>query len=207
MPKIIQNLQEKILEAAEILFSKHGYDDVDVRAISNKAGIAVGTLYNYFPDKKSLFIEIFKKSWKKTFSRLEYIIQSDCSGYKKLILFVDEIYERIVQKRGSGIQLLVDSLRSISTRKIAENIDKQSNGLEQIVSELKEKSKILIAQIANAQSVQLDEYIMDKLSNTLLLLVWGSVCEQDEDKDKSIRFICDIIESYILKQVVDRKDM
>jgi len=207
MPKIIKNLQERILEAAEFLFSKHEYNDVDMRAISNKAGIAVGTLYNYFPDKKSLFVEIFKKTWKKTFSKLEDIIQSDYCTHKKLLLFVDEVYEGIVQRRGTGIQLLVDSLYSISKSKKEENRGNQYDGVEQIVNELKEKSKIIIIQVANAQSVELDEYTIDKLANTLLLLVWGSVSYRHESKDKSIRFICDIIESYISNKLGDKKDI
>jgi len=205
MPKVIENLEERILEAAERLFSEFGYNDVDVRAISSKAGIAVGTLYNYFPDKKTLFIEVFKKSWEKTFARLEDIIKSNDTSNKKLELFVNEVYEGIVQRKGIGIQLLIDSLHSISTSTTEDSNSRQSNGLEDIGKTLQEKARILIGQILDAYSIQLDRYILSKLADAIILLIWGSVSDQFEDKAKSIKFICDMILRYILEQVADQK--
>jgi len=205
MPKVIENLEERILEAAERLFSEFGYNDVDVRAISSKTGIAVGTLYNYFPDKKTLFIEVFKKSWEKTFARLEDIIKSNDTSNKKLELFVNEVYEGIVQRKGIGIQLLIDSLHSISTSTTEDSNSRQSNGLEDIGKTLQEKARILIGQILDAYSIQLDRYILSKLADAIILLIWGSVSDQFEDKAKSIKFICDMILRYILEQVADQK--
>ena len=46
MPKIIKNLEENIFNAAFELFSEYGYQDVDMKMIAKKVGIAVGTLYN-----------------------------------------------------------------------------------------------------------------------------------------------------------------
>ena len=46
----------KICEAAEELFSRNGYYSTEIHDITQKAGIATGTLYVYFPDKVSLFL-------------------------------------------------------------------------------------------------------------------------------------------------------
>ncbi len=44
-----------IIEAAEIVFSKKGYNRATVKDISNEAGVSVGTIYIYFTDKKSIY--------------------------------------------------------------------------------------------------------------------------------------------------------
>ncbi len=201
MPKLIKNLQARILEVAERLFSEHGYNDVDMRAISSELGIAVGTLYNYFPDKRSLFIEVFNQSWRKIFLKLDQIIESDNSSHEKLFLFTDKVYEGLIERKGMGIDLLVDSLHEVPSCIAERDIEDGAKSLEGIGKALKEKAKILIEQIANDQSTELDEYTLDNLADALLLLVWGSVVRQCQCRKKHIDFICDMIESYIAKKV------
>ena len=55
MPKLIKDIKIKILEASMDLFDSIGYENLSMRKISEKANIAVGTLYNYFPNKKKSF--------------------------------------------------------------------------------------------------------------------------------------------------------
>lgn len=43
-----------MLEAARRAFETDGYEQASLRAIADDAGVAVGTLFNYFPDKLSL---------------------------------------------------------------------------------------------------------------------------------------------------------
>jgi len=43
-----------ILEAAEEVFAEHGYHGARMEEIASRAGVAVGTLYNYFEDRKHL---------------------------------------------------------------------------------------------------------------------------------------------------------
>jgi len=47
---------KKICEAAEELFAQNGYYATEIHDITQKAGVATGTLYVYFPDKLSLFL-------------------------------------------------------------------------------------------------------------------------------------------------------
>ncbi len=50
--------RERVVAAAIAAFEEHGYDDTNTAAIARRAGIAVGTLYGYFPDKRKLMLEI-----------------------------------------------------------------------------------------------------------------------------------------------------
>lgn len=47
------------------LFSSQGFKDTNISDITKKAGIAVGTFYNYYPSKEKLFIEIYLKENEK----------------------------------------------------------------------------------------------------------------------------------------------
>ncbi|HEY8516237.1 MAG TPA: TetR/AcrR family transcriptional regulator [Candidatus Binatia bacterium] len=50
--------RDRIVAAAIAAFEADGYDDTTTAAIARRAGIGVGTLYAYFPDKRKLMLEI-----------------------------------------------------------------------------------------------------------------------------------------------------
>jgi AcrR family transcriptional regulator len=53
--------KEKILRAALELFRKNGLDGTTTKQISRRAGIAEGTLFNYFKTKEDLALYFFQK--------------------------------------------------------------------------------------------------------------------------------------------------
>ena len=48
--------RRRILDATLALASKGGYDAVQMRTVADKADVAVGTLYRYFPSKVHLLV-------------------------------------------------------------------------------------------------------------------------------------------------------
>jgi TetR/AcrR family fatty acid metabolism transcriptional regulator len=67
-----------ILDAALRTFVKRGYPKTKVAEIASEAGVAEGTLYNYFPSKEDLLLALFDEKWsgiveeiKKKISRLD----------------------------------------------------------------------------------------------------------------------------------------
>ncbi|MBN2081810.1 TetR/AcrR family transcriptional regulator, partial [bacterium] len=49
----------KIIESATELFARRGYHGTPVPKIAENAGVAVGTIYRYFPDKERLASEAY----------------------------------------------------------------------------------------------------------------------------------------------------
>ncbi len=56
-----ERTKEKILAAALELFREHGLEGTTTKQISRKAGIAEGTLFNYFKTKEDLALFFFQK--------------------------------------------------------------------------------------------------------------------------------------------------
>ena len=52
--------RQKVLGAAEAVFGEKGYDRASIVEITQRAGVAQGTFYVYFPDKKSVFSELVR---------------------------------------------------------------------------------------------------------------------------------------------------
>jgi len=84
-----------IIKAAVKEFMSKSYDEVRLSDVSINARIAEGTLYNYYPDKTSLFIDVFSsivtlqkepilKAHPKTFEELIDAIQSILRFYLEL---------------------------------------------------------------------------------------------------------------------------
>jgi AcrR family transcriptional regulator len=53
--------REAVLEAAGRCFEECGYDETTTAMIADRAGIAVGTLYGYFQDKRDILLEILDR--------------------------------------------------------------------------------------------------------------------------------------------------
>ncbi len=58
-----QYTREAIVEAAEELFSRHGYHNTQVMDIVRNVGMSAGTFYNYFKDKRDLFRQITRENF------------------------------------------------------------------------------------------------------------------------------------------------
>ncbi len=55
----MQEKKTQIYQSAKELFSNKGFKDTNVSDITKKAGMAVGTFYNYYSSKEKLFMDIF----------------------------------------------------------------------------------------------------------------------------------------------------
>jgi AcrR family transcriptional regulator len=52
---------QALLDAAERLFGRDGYDAVGTPEIAAEAGVSVGTFYRYFEDKKQAYLEVARR--------------------------------------------------------------------------------------------------------------------------------------------------
>jgi AcrR family transcriptional regulator len=59
--QLIAARKNQILDAAAVTFAEKGYHQTTIRDIAKQAGIADGTIYNYFSSKPELLLGIFER--------------------------------------------------------------------------------------------------------------------------------------------------
>ena len=64
-PQIIS--REEILSQSRILVMKKGIPAVNMRSVAAACGVALGSLYNYFPSKSALILATVEKVWDDIF--------------------------------------------------------------------------------------------------------------------------------------------
>jgi AcrR family transcriptional regulator len=107
-----EKTRRAILQAALALFARQGFQRTTTRAISRKAGIAEGTLFNYFRTKEDLALYFFEQeltgliAWFKNNKRLQQaslpeqlfaLIDRHLDGLRPYEDFIGAVYLRALQ--------------------------------------------------------------------------------------------------------------
>jgi len=71
-------VRDELLQAAESVFAEEGLQTAKVESIAARAGVSVGTVYNYFADRKALVDAVMESRKQDLFRRLQELeIQTD----------------------------------------------------------------------------------------------------------------------------------
>lgn len=87
--------KEEILEAAVKVFSKYGYSGSTTKKIAESAGISEGTIYNYFKNKRDLFLHLIKNyldQIRKSFQKIPTEGQLD-NGQSFVNIFTSQLQQ------------------------------------------------------------------------------------------------------------------
>lgn len=71
MPKIIENLESKLIKEAQKQLEQTGYGSITIRSIAKACGVGVGTVYNYFPSKDDLLATYLLSDWKDCIAAID----------------------------------------------------------------------------------------------------------------------------------------
>jgi AcrR family transcriptional regulator len=80
--------REAILDAAEQVFLKDGFQSAKMVDVAEATGVSVGTLYNYFDSKEAVFLALAERHRTRYFSMLEEAFVSS-DPVEQLYEFVD----------------------------------------------------------------------------------------------------------------------
>lgn len=108
MPKIIENIREKLLEEAKRQVMEQGYSAMTIRSVSKACGVGVGTVYNYFPSKDMLVAGFMLLDWQKALVCIRQSCQDSNdpevvlhSIYSEIVSFTEK-YAVLFQDEGAG---------------------------------------------------------------------------------------------------------
>ena len=84
-----------ILLAAVQVFADQGFADAKVARIARVAGVATGSVYNYFESKEDLLHSIFRDMWSRILEALTRLgEQTEVPSCQRLEMMVDAVFER-----------------------------------------------------------------------------------------------------------------
>lgn len=140
--------RKRIHEAATELLKEHGFSETRMRDIAQKADLAVGTLYNYYPSKKDLYMRILEQDYEdlNRSSRRE-LVTLVCRGTDLLEIFsglLIPVRQLLIRYEDTGLSDLVSELFS-SQRTIQHGAALDMEliaGLERIIKRLQRRSMI-----------------------------------------------------------------
>jgi AcrR family transcriptional regulator len=90
----------KIVQAAQELFSKTGYESASVSEICEQAGISKGAFYHHFPSKQSVFLELLSDWLKGIDLGLEALRSNPPEAQQSLVRMADILPEVIHAAEG-----------------------------------------------------------------------------------------------------------
>ena len=73
MPKIIKNLESKLIAEAQKQILAQGYGAVTIRSVANACGVGVGTVYNYFSSKEELLATYLLDDWNNCVTAIDAV--------------------------------------------------------------------------------------------------------------------------------------
>ncbi len=97
--------RQEILEAAMALFGEKGYHGVSMHEVAAKAGVAVGTLYNFFASKEDLYAALMEVCASGVADVIMPILDDSHTGPLDKIRNVIKIHDQIVRENAPYIRL------------------------------------------------------------------------------------------------------
>src|SRR6478735_8659855 len=80
--------RRRILEAAEQVFARQGYDASPVSDVATEAGVAYGLVFHYFGSKEALLDAVFHAVWGRLLAALRYVEETGETAPAQLALVV-----------------------------------------------------------------------------------------------------------------------
>jgi AcrR family transcriptional regulator len=90
----------KIMQAAQNLFSRSGFESASVSEICHLAGISKGAFYHHFPSKQSVFMELLTE-WLRGLDKALDDLRGNQPEVPQLLIQMSEILPAII-KTGEG---------------------------------------------------------------------------------------------------------
>jgi len=115
MPKIIENIREKLLEEARRQVMQNGYSSMTIRSVAKACGASVGTVYNYFSSKDMLVASFMLEDWKKCLHKIYADCDNEAISMEQLLTCICDVladftakYTVLFQDKSAGASFATD---------------------------------------------------------------------------------------------------
>jgi AcrR family transcriptional regulator len=98
-------VRERMLDTATRLFADKGFKAVSIREIAHRCGVTLSSLYHYFGNKRTLYIQAHMREFGKSSTRLEAAITQGDNCEQRLGSFTIELC-RVLSEPGPLFKLV-----------------------------------------------------------------------------------------------------
>ncbi len=132
--------RERILAAAEELFAAQGFAATTSRQIAEKAGFALGNMYNYFPTKEAVFEAVLDELARRYYSPdeplqkvlremafpddLESLGEAIGDSFRRFDSYVRLVYVDVLEFKGAHLARLYQGLKARFGKVFAKRLEK-----------------------------------------------------------------------------------
>jgi AcrR family transcriptional regulator len=134
--------KERIADAAAGLFLNGGYHSTSVREVAQKAGLSVGSVFNYFTSKEEILFFLFSRNQERTEATLRdqrakfERLRGEGVDPKELLWEAYEFYGRLIEEMRRYTILGYQELKSLTVaerRRILEGEERIQYFLEEVI--------------------------------------------------------------------------
>ena len=89
-------LRDTLLALDKEMADREGIEAVNIRTIARRAGVAAGTVYNYFSGKDEILLALTEEYWRGALAEMEGAITAPdlCGQLEEIFLFLEERIRR-----------------------------------------------------------------------------------------------------------------
>lgn len=160
--------KEVILSKAKEIAVNEGITKINIRTVAKNSGIAIGTVYNYFPSKKELLAAVIQNFWEEAFDDVDWKSFKDNNFYENLEKVYSILYDYLHKFKENWL----DQISLLKTQEKLLGRQKEDEYFQKMYG----KIRLLIDMDGNLQSYQWSKSISkDNMSefifqNMLILL-------------------------------------
>ena len=114
-----------ILEQALQIAKKEGVDKLSIRKIASTCGIAIGSVYNYYPDKDTLVTAVAEEFWNQIFADQEKLYHSRMGFTKFLEQYYSYLYAKLAPFDRSWVRELEEKIPMADTMQLFQKVLKE----------------------------------------------------------------------------------
>ncbi|QOR33707.1 TetR/AcrR family transcriptional regulator [Clostridium sp. 'deep sea'] len=192
MPKIIKNIEGKILNAASELFIEQGYEKTDIRQIASKAQIAVGTLYNYYKNKDVLFYAVFEHKLTTTVASIKKAIEKTDDPEQRVYNFLRLMQKELHGNSKQGWKHLYKVFSQkkellVSHKDVNEEIKKLFKNIETMIQNIYDDYSIKLT------GSKIPESISIRMKPTIMMMLFSLTNKLPNEPEENIKYLHNII--------------
>jgi AcrR family transcriptional regulator len=201
MPKIIKDLEEKILETAQHLFTLESYAGVDMRRIAKETGIATGTLYNYFSSKQDLLLAVVEHSWRVSVRRLEEGMSKNDDQEAPVARLIRLLYQEFRQNKILGMTRM-QLMKPKHAKQMAKNPNLPPEPVRSLLQDIVPLFQKAVCQQYDCRMKPQFTGNLGRIVGALPMLIVSMEMLNAETPDENIQFLQDLVHGYMITQCV-----